>query len=208
MALAISGVRCQLREVKLQAKPASMLAVSAKGTVPVLVLPDGEVIDESLDIMRWALANADPEEWLARENMALIVTNDGAFKQDLDGYKYPERHGGEPTAHRNRGLAFLRELDALLSVGGQLCGRARGFTDAAVMPFVRQFAAVDKDWFAAQLLPHVQNWLEGHMASDLFKTAMVRLAPWSPGDLPIFFPPGAAPPHGGHARRPSKLTVG
>ncbi len=187
MALAISGVRCQLREVKLQAKPPAMMAVSGKGTVPVLVLPDSRVIDESLEIMRWALTQADPEKWLARENMALIVTNDGVFKHDLDGYKYPERHGGAPAAHRDRGLAFLCELDALLSLGGQLCGTARGFTDAAIMPFVRQFAEVDRGWFAAQPLPHVQNWLGGHLGSDLFQTTMIREAPWSPGDPPTFF---------------------
>ncbi len=203
MALAISGVRCQLREVKLRAKPPAMLAASGKGTVPVLVLPDGKVIDESLDIMRWALTQADPEKWLARENSALIVTNDGAFKQDLDRYKYPERHGGGPTEHRNRGLAFLRELDALLSVGGQLCGTARGFSDAAIMPFVRQYAAVDKEWFATQPLPHVQNWLEGHMASDLFKMAMARLAPWSPGNPPTPFPPTEYDPNGAHPGRPA-----
>ncbi len=201
MALAISGVRCQLREVKLRAKPPAMLAVSGKGTVPVLVLPDGKVIDESLDIMRWALTQTDPEKWLARENSALIVTNDGAFKRDLDGYKYPDRHGGGPTAHRDRGLAFLHELDALLSVEGQLCGTARGVTDAAIMPFVRQYAAVDKEWFAAQSLSNVQNWLESHMASELFKMAMVRLAPWSPGDPPTFFPHTVDDPNDAQACR-------
>jgi glutathione S-transferase len=188
MALAISGVRCQIREVKLRAKPSEMLAASSKGTVPIVVAPDGAVIDESLDIMRWALTKSDPEGWLSREDAALIATNDDAFKQALDGYKYPERHACGASAPREQGLVFLRELEARLSVRGQLCGTARGFTDAAIMPFVRQFAAVDKQWFDAQALQHVQNWLNGHLESDLFEATMVRLTPWSAGDHPIFFP--------------------
>jgi glutathione S-transferase len=189
MALAVSGTRCELREVKLRAKPSAMLAASPKGTVPVLVLPDGRVLDESLDIMRWALANHDPEAWLARDDAALIGTNDSAFKHDLDRYKYPERHGSAPLEHREAGLAFLRAIDARLADQGQLCGSARGLADAAIMPFVRQFAAVAPDWFAAQPLPHVQAWLRGHLDSDLFNAVMVRLAPWSPGDPAVFFPP-------------------
>lgn len=188
MALAISGVRCQLREVHLRAKPSSMLAASSKGTVPVLVAPDGEVVDESLGIMRWSLTKCDPEDWLSREDAALIVINDGAFKKDLDAYKYPGRHGGSLSAHRDSGLIFLRELDARLSAAGQLCGTARGFTDAAIMPFVRQYAAVDREWFDALPLPHVQRWLNGHLESELFKATMIRLVPWTPADLPIFFP--------------------
>jgi hypothetical protein len=109
MALAVSGTRCELREVKLGAKPASMLAASPKGTVPVLVLPNGSVIDESLDIMLWTLTRCDPEGWLARDDRALIVANDGCFKRDLDRYKYPERHGVDPLKHRQSGLVFLRE---------------------------------------------------------------------------------------------------
>lgn len=189
MALAVSGVRCELREVKLSAKPSSMLAVSSKGTVPVLVTPGGDVIDESLDIMRWALATSDPEGWLARDDLALIAANDSAFKHDLDRYKYPERYDCDPIPHRASGLAFLREIDARLLVGGQLGGTTRGFADAAIMPFVRQFATVDHTWFATQSIAQVRTWLNGHLASDLFKAVMIRLAPWSPNDRPIIFPP-------------------
>lgn len=184
-------MRCELREVKLRAKPSSMVGASSKGTVPVLVLPDGQVIDESLDIMRWALANCDPEGWLARDDAALIAANDGAFKHDLDGYKYPERHASDPLTHRERGLTFLREIDARLSVGDQLGGSARGLADAAIMPFVRQFAAVDQEWFDTLSLPHLQTWLNAHLASDLFSAIMMRVAPWSPGDSPVIFPPTA-----------------
>lgn len=188
LTLAVSGTRCELREVKLSAKPQALLDASAKGTVPVVVLADGMVIDQSLDIMRWALAGSDPEGWLAREDYALIAINDGAFKRDLDGYKYPERHDGDALAHRECVLAFLRDLDARLASTRQLSGRTRGITDAAIFPFVRQFAAVDAEWFAVQPLPHLRSWLTGHLISELFTSIMIRPRPWTPGDPPIFFP--------------------
>jgi len=191
MALAISGTRCELREVELSAKPQAMLDASPKGTVPVLVKSDGTVIDESLDIMRWALARHDPEDWLERDDAALVATNDGAFKHDLDRYKYPDRHGVDAREHCEKGLQFLRALDDRLAIGGQLCGPSRGFADAAIMPFVRQFAAVDREWFDAQALPHLRVWLQGHLGSDLFTAVMLRVKPWSPGDAAVAFaPPG------------------
>ena len=191
LALAVSGTRCELREVQLRAKPPEMLAASPKGTVPVLVLADGPALDESLDIMRWALVHRDPEDWLARDDAKLIAANDGPFKQDLDAYKYPDRHPGDPLACRENGLAFLRDLDARIAAsGGQLGGSARGLTDAAIMPFVRQFAAVDRIWFDAQPLPHLQTWLRGHCESGLFTAIMIRVPPWSPDDNSVFPPMG------------------
>jgi glutathione S-transferase len=181
-------MRYELREVKLGAKPASMLTASPKGTVPVLVLPDGEVIDESLDIMRWALARCDPEAWLQRDDAMLIAANDSSFKIDLDAYKYPERHTGDSLEHRNRGLEFLGQLECRLSASKQLSGSARGFTDAAIMPFVRQFSAVDREWFDCQPLPNLRAWLNNHLQSDLFKLIMLRTAPWAPGDPATYFP--------------------
>lgn len=180
LALAISGVPFELREVKLSAKPQAMLDASPKGTVPVLVLGDGTVIDQSLEIMRWALMRHDPEGWLARDDEELIGTNDGAFKQALDRYKYPQRYEQDGLDHRALGLAFLGGLEQRLRETGQLCGDKRGLADAAIMPFVRQFAAVDPDWFAAQPLPHLQAWLAGHLASDLFQRIMIRAQPWAP----------------------------
>ena len=182
LALAVAGTRYALREVELSRKPAAMLAVSPKGTVPVLVLEGGTVIDESLPIMRWALARNDPEDWLARDDPDLVAHNDGPFKHALDRYKYPDRHEAKPLAHRGRGLDFLRLLDDRLSGAGQLCGTQRGLTDAAIMPFVRQFAAVDPDWFAAQPIHHVQAWLAGHLAAPLFEAIMAKVAPWAPED--------------------------
>ena len=179
LALAISGVRYELREVQLAHKPAAMLAASPKGTVPVLVLGDGTVTDESLLIMRWALTRNDPEGWLERDDADLIAINDGPFKDDLDRYKYPERHGSDALAHRERGLKFLSRIDQRLASAGQLCGSKRGLADAAIMPFVRQFAAVDSEWFAAQPIPHLKAWLAGHLGSTLFQAIMVRVPPWT-----------------------------
>lgn len=180
LALAISHIRYALREVHLSRKPAAMLDASPKGTVPVLVLDEGTVLDESLLIMRWALDRNDPEGWLERDDPDLIAHTDGAFKHDLDRYKYPDRYGSDALAHRECGLQFLSMIDARLSACGQLCGARRGMADAAIMPFVRQFAAVDSDWFAAQPIAHVQAWLAGHLGSPLFLLTMERVAPWLP----------------------------
>lgn len=184
LALAISSTVCELREVKLSAKPEAMVAASPKGTVPVLVLPDGNVIDESLDVMRWALAQRDPECWLEGDDPALIDRNDGPFKHDLDRYKYPERYGVDPLKHRMMGMEFLRELEGRLDRTNQLCGPVRSLTDAAIMPFVRQFAAIDKMWFGDQPLPRLKGWLADHISSELFKMIMLRVAQWSPDDQP------------------------
>jgi glutathione S-transferase len=165
-----------------------MLAASNKGTVPVLVLCDGEVIDESLEIMRWALTGCDPEGWLQRDDPGLICANDGSFKQDLDGYKYPDRHAADPLDHRENGLKFLQGLGTRLSVANQLGGPSRGMTDAAIVPFVRQFAAVDPEWFAAQPLPQLRSWLQDHLDSGLFQSIMARVPHWAPGNLPTHCP--------------------
>lgn len=184
MALVISGTRCELREVKLSAKPDAMREASPKATVPVLVHGDGAILEESLEIMRWALGHTDPEGWLERDDAALIATNDGPFKHHLDRYKYPDRHDSEPLTHREEGVKFLRSLENRLAKSAQLCGEKRGIADAAIMPFVRQFAATDRDWWETVDLPRVREWLSGHMESDLFKTVMQREKPWKPGDAP------------------------
>lgn len=193
MALIASGIACVLREVVLRDKPAAMLAASPKAAVPVLVLPDRQVIDESLVIMRWALARADPEDWLGGDDEALIATNDGPFKQHLDRYKYPERHGSDPKAHRAAGTALLGVLERRLDQRSQLCGETRSLTDVALFPFVRQFAATDRAWFAAQPLPGVQRWLERHLASRPFERAMLRVPQWREGDPVTMLGAAAAP---------------
>ena len=187
LAIAISRTSCVLREVKLSAKPESLFAASPKATVPVIVMPDGSVIDESLDIMRWALALRDPESWLEGIDSALIDRNDGPFKHALDRYKYPERYYVDPFKHHMMGIDFLFELEARLSRARYLCGPVRSLTDAAIVPFVRQFAAVDQKLLDDQPLPHLKVWLSDYVSSDLFNMIMFRAAPWAPGDQPILF---------------------
>lgn len=190
MALLVSGQAVELREIVLRAKPQAMLDASPKGTVPVLVLSDGRVIDQSLDIMRWALARHDPETWLQGDDAGLIERFDGPFKQHLDRYKYPNRHGSDAIEHRTAGFEHLQALEQRLAASGFLCGPARTLADIALFPFIRQFAATDQAWFDAQSLPYMQAWLAGLIASDLFVSAMLRLPPWQPGDAPTLFATG------------------
>jgi glutathione S-transferase len=187
MALWVAGITVELREVKLAAKPPELIAASAKGTVPVLVTGDGTVIDQSLDIMRWALAQHDPEIWLAGDDPALIAANDGPFKHHLDRAKYPGRYEDDGSDHRMAALGLLLPLEARLRDAPYLTGETRSLTDAALFPFVRQFAAIEPDWFARQPLPRLQDWLEAHIASDLFAAIMPKFAPWAEGDPPVLF---------------------
>lgn len=191
LALAISGQTVEHREVVLRSKPAEMLAASPKGTVPVLVLPDGKVIDESLDIMRWALARHDPAQWLSPPGVspedinALIAANDGDFKQHLDRYKYPNRYPQESEGdavgfalkHRSDAASWLAQLDARLGAGW-LFGAQASLADMATLPFVRQFAHTDTDWFAAQPWPRLQSWLAAFEASALYNGVMQKHQPW------------------------------
>lgn len=185
LALAVSGVRHELREVRLSAKPDAMLAISPKGTVPVVRTADGAVIDQSLEIMRWALSLRDPDDWLARDDPALIASNDGSFKHHLDRYKFPDRHGSNVFEERNCGPLFLQEFDARLASTGQLAGKRMGIADAAILPFVRQFAAVDREWFDTQKLPYLQAWLAAHLLSDLFRQIMYRVTHWCLGERTV-----------------------
>lgn len=187
MALIASGVCVELREVVLRDKPAAMLAASPKETVPVLALPDGQVIDESIEVMRWALGANDPRDWLAGDDAALIADSDGAFKRALDRYKYPERHDSDAAAEFVNGVEWLRGLEARLLRFAHLCGNAPGLADIAIFPFVRQFASVDRERFNAAGLPRVAAWLDAHVGSDLFERAMLRVPAWRPGDPPVLF---------------------
>ncbi len=189
MAVAISGVQVELREVVLREKPPELIEVSPKATVPVLALPSGKVLEESLDIMRWALEMHDPENWLAHYDSELIATNDGPFKQALDRYKYPHRYDlPDGLEYRHQALEHLSELNESLIDTPFLVGDNRGFTDIALFPFVRQCAATDQDWFDALPLAALQVWLDGLLISELFATIMTRYSQWRAGDVPITFP--------------------
>ena len=181
MALRYSGVAVDIVEVSLKAKPAEMLALSDKGTVPVLNA-DGRVIDESLDIMRWALAQNDPQDWLlkndpvAAEQIApLIEQNDQVFKVHLNRYKYAERYPEQPMeVYRSEGEVFLRRLDQLLEGRDYLLADHPSLADVALMPFVRQFAHVDRDWFGQTPYLRLQAWLQRLLESDLFTSIMKK----------------------------------
>ncbi|RRQ52193.1 glutathione S-transferase [Sphingorhabdus wooponensis] len=189
MAVAVSGVQVELREVVLRDKPPEMLEASPKGTVPVLVLRDGRVLEQSLDIMRWALAQSDPKGWLAHDDQDLVLANDGPFKQALDRYKYPHRYDlADGSAHRDAALLYLGDLNDRLAAAPYLGGAQPAFTDIAIFPFVRQFAATDALWFGALPLPALQNWLSALVGSDLFAAIMTRYPQWKAGDTPVHFP--------------------
>lgn len=190
MALLVSETPVRLREVVLRDKPEEMIAVSPKATVPVLILPDGQVIDESLAIMHWALERNDPENWLqgSAAETELIAEADGPFKNNLDRYKYPSRYENvDALDHRAGGLIFLQKLDSLLQVSGQLMGARPTLADHAIFPFVRQFANNDRDWFDQLPLPALQKWLGDHLASPLFATTLQKYPQWKSGDVePVF----------------------
>ncbi len=195
MALWIAGVSVDLREVHLKAKPAAMIEASPKGTVPVLDLGADGVIDESLAVMDWALAQKDPEGWRAvdRDEQtamdALIAENDGPFKHHLDRYKYATRYdGADPLEHREAGAAFLAVLETRLTGSHHLFGPTRRKADVALFPFVRQFRIADPTWFDAAPFPRLQAWLKTHTDSALFAAVMVKHDPWQPGDAAPLFP--------------------
>lgn len=194
IALLAAEIDVELREVVLRDKPQSMIDVSPKATVPVLVLPDGTVVDESLEIMVWALAENDPLEWLTPESgtlddmLALISQNDGPFKHHLDRYKYPNRYEDvDPLEHRRDAEKILNRLDGRLAVGKYLFGSRPALADFAIAPFIRQFANTDKEAFDAMPFVHVQRWLDDFLASDLFERAMTKYDQWHEGDTPVIF---------------------
>lgn len=191
MALAYAGVTVELREILLRDKPDEMLAISAKGTVPVLQLPDGRVIDESLDVMRWGLAQHDPDAW-AEVNPTLtadlIGVNDGGFKQALDRYKYHSRFPEHPREHyRRQGEQFLQRLEDSLDQhrGLGLTRESTAMADIAIFPFVRQFAGADPAWFAQAPYTRLQAWLAGHVESTLFRRVMQKYPLWQAGQPPL-----------------------
>ncbi|MDO8458228.1 MAG: glutathione S-transferase [Burkholderiaceae bacterium] len=199
LALLASGISCELREVVLRDKPAELLAASSKGTVPVLITPDGQIIDQSLDIMLWALRQRDPAHWLQPETgsledaLALIARSDGDFKHHLDRYKYPQRFAGvdaqaDAVASRTAAARFAAELNIRLAQKSYLFGSKLGISDAGILPFIRQFAHADAVWFAAQPWPQLQAGLAAFESSELFARVMQPYARWATGTPGLAFP--------------------
>jgi glutathione S-transferase len=193
LALHFSGVAYEHREVVLKNKPAHMLALSPKGTVPILWLrdtADEKVLEQSLDIMLWALRQHDPLDWLPASNeamadaQALIAHNDGPFKQQLDRYKYPNRSGlVSGAADRDEAALWLHTLDRRLGTQPFLAGHRWGLADAAIAPFVRQYAHTNPAWFAAQPWQALTRWLAAFESSALFSAIMVKHPPYGPSTV-------------------------
>ncbi|OYW40012.1 MAG: hypothetical protein B7Z35_02330 [Hydrogenophilales bacterium 12-61-10] len=188
LALKLAGVALDVREVALRDKPDAMLALSPKGTVPVLQLPDGRVLEQSLDIMRWALDQVDAAPWRMDDatGQALIALNDGAFKQLLDGYKYASPSSAQSAEHARDAAVelFVAPLNRRLAQTQNLLGETPALADLAIVPFIRQFAGVDPDWFLTSPFSAVRRWLDAWTHAQLFVSIMPRLDPWQPGDPP------------------------
>lgn len=182
LALHYAGVAVALREVALRNKPAELLAISPAATVPVLQLPGGQPLLHSLDIMLWALAQHDPQDWLGRhdrQGKRWVQRNDEDFKPLLDRYKYAQRHPMlSQAAHRAQAMdALIEPLAQTLSHQPWLAGTRPGLADAALLPFVRQFALVQPEWFQAQPMPALQRWLQTQLDSPAFVAVMAKPSP-------------------------------
>lgn len=193
LALLFAELPVELREIVLKNKPSQMLAISPKGTVPVLQLPEGRVIEESREIMIWALEQNDKQGLLdaklIKQANDLLDKNDHEFKHWLDHYKYADRYPEMSQAeYQERGEVYLQSLETLLSKNAYLLGDSISIADIGIMPFVRQFAHVDRDVFYGLPYPKLQRWLQDWLEHPLFKQAMTKFDPWQEGDEVIIFP--------------------
>jgi glutathione S-transferase len=193
MAIAVSDQKVVHREVDLKQKPEEMTSISPKATVPVLQLSNGEILEESLDIMKWALNINDPEHWLLNADnqlaVELISINDNQFKYHLDRYKYADRYPQHSLEYyREKASDFPMKLDALLGNNAFLLSEIPSMLDVAIFPFIRQFAFVDKNWFDTRDWPYLQKWLKCWLNSRLFESVMKKHRPWRAGDDSVFFP--------------------
>ena len=192
MAIHISGQKCQLREVLLRDKPPSMLEYSAKGTVPVLILQDGKVIDESLDVIDWALNLNDPDDWQrskdTKKTKELIKINDGEFKYHLDRYKYSKRYDNEdPEFHRKRCLKFIESINNELNNSEYIFDDNISYADIVLLPFIRQFRIADIEWFDSLPYDNLKKWLSRFLDSSLLNSSMKKYDLWKEGDKSIVF---------------------
>ena len=192
MAIHISGQKCELREVLLRDKPPSMLEYSAKGTVPVLILQDGKVIDESLDVIDWALNLNDPDDWQrskdTKKTKELIKINDGEFKYHLDRYKYSKRYDNEdPEFHKKKCLKFIELINNELNNSKYIFDDNISYADIVVLPFIRQFRIADIEWFDSLPYDNLKNWLSNFLDSSLLNSSMKKYDLWKEGDKSIVF---------------------
>lgn len=191
LGIAFAGITVELREIVLRDKPTHMLEISPKGTVPVLQLPSGQVIEESIEILEWALNQNDPQGLLNTDLVhanKLIQQNDNEFKYWLDRYKYSDRYPEKSQLeYQQQGEKFLQVLEELLARNTYLLGEKISKADIAIMPFVRQFAHVDRAAFAALPYPKVQQWLADWLEHPTFLAVMEKYKPWQEGDERLVF---------------------
>ena len=192
MAIHISSQKCEIREVLLRDKPPSMLEYSSKGTVPVLVLQSGEVIDESLDVIDWALNLNDPDNWQrSKDNektKELIKINDGEFKYHLDRYKYSKRYDNEdPEFHRKKCLKFIEKINSELQNSKYIFDDEISYIDISLLPFIRQFRIADNEWFDELPYENVKSWLSNFLNSELLESIMSKHDLWKEGDEVTIF---------------------
>ena len=195
LALLYSGISVELREVLLSDKPAEMQKLADEVTVPLLLLPDETLIDESWDLMLWAIRQNDPDLWLGEgeskvfDAEIMVEMNDFSFKTDLDHYKYHDRYPEHPMEYyRSRGEEFLQDLEDALTETRYLLGENISIADIAIFPFIRQFAMVDKPWFDQAPYPELQGWLQKFLGSELFDSIMEKYPAWKQGDEVVIFP--------------------
>lgn len=182
MALRYAGIDVEHREIELRNKPQSMLLASPKGTVPVLCIGD-VVLDESLDIMRWAISQSDPDGWGSADDaiaQVWIAKNDGPFKVLLDQYKYPNRYPElDQAVVLNEALQImLLPMEQALQVTQYLMGDKLTWVDVAIFPFIRQFSMVDAKKFEQLPIPAVKKWLAQLLESELFQSVMHKHPVW------------------------------
>ncbi|WP_221074324.1 glutathione S-transferase [Agarivorans aestuarii] len=192
LAIAVSQTPVKLREIVLKHKPPEMLEISPKGTVPVLQLANGQVIEESFEIMLWALKQNDPKAWLSpnyQKMLDWVQRNDEQFKPLLDKYKYAVRFPEQsPEDYRQQGETFLQALEQQISRTPYLMGEQQSLADMALLPFIRQFASVDLRWFEQAPYPHLQAWLKQFIDSALFRSIMQKHPTWLESASEIDFP--------------------
>jgi len=196
LALAMSGIQVELREVVLKNKPQELIKLSAKATVPVLITADNKLIDESIDIVYWALQQSDPDGYLSNlseeqlvVSKQVIANNDGEFKYYLDRYKYADRHPEySQQYYRQQAEKILVILEQYLEKNGYLVSSKISIADLAVLPFIRQFAFTDKAWFDQAPYPNIQHWLAEFINSALFERIMHKYPQWHCDDPVTIFP--------------------
>jgi len=192
MAIYTSQQKCEIREVLLKDKPPSMLGYSSKGTVPVLVLQSGNVIDESLDVIDWALDINDPYNWKrskdSKKTKELIEINDGDFKFHLDRYKYSKRYENEdPNFHREKCLTFIKMINKELEKSIYIYDNEISYIDISLLPFIRQFRIADNEWFDELPYENVKSWLSKFLDSSLLNSIMKKYDLWKEGDEVTIF---------------------